>query len=106
MKTNTKAVVTGDRLGVLQGTGAFWELAVIIYVQHLQICFKSGGTVEKSLSYKVYGAESAFLILISDLLNLSNLLWRRVVHGRVYNIQSLASSPGSLWAGGGEPGTH
>ena len=47
MRTNTKAVVTGDRLGVHWGTGAFWELAVIIYVQHLQICFKSGGTVEK-----------------------------------------------------------
>ena len=47
MRTNTKAVVTGDRLGVHQGTGAFWELAVIIYVQHLQICFESGGTVEK-----------------------------------------------------------
>ena len=29
------------------GTDAFWELAVIIYVQHLQICFKSVGTVEK-----------------------------------------------------------
>ena len=77
MKTNTKAVVTGDRLGVLQGTGAFWELPVIIYVQHLQICFKSGYSREKagfSLPYKVYGAESAFLILISDLLKLSNLL--------------------------------
>ena len=47
MRTNTKAVVTGDRLGVHWGTGAFWELAVIIYVQHLQICFKSAGTVEK-----------------------------------------------------------
>ena len=44
MRTNTKAVVTGDRLGVHWGTGAFWELAVIIYVQ---ICFESGGTVEK-----------------------------------------------------------
>ena len=71
MRTNTKAVVTGDRLGVHWGTGTFWELAVIIYVQHLQICFESGGTVEKkagfSFPYKVYGAESAFLILISDL---------------------------------------
>ena len=68
MRTNTKDVVTGDRLGVHWGTGAFWELAVIIYVQHLQICFESGGTVEKRrLPYKVYGAESAFLILISDL---------------------------------------
>ena len=47
MRTNTKAVVTGDRLGVHWGTGAFWVLAVIIYVQHLQICFKSAGTVEK-----------------------------------------------------------
>ena len=47
MRTNTKAVVTGDRLGVHWGTGTFWELAVIIYVQHLQICFKSTGTVEK-----------------------------------------------------------
>ena len=47
MRTNTKAVVTGDILGVHWGTGAFWELAVIIYVQHLQICFKSAGTVEK-----------------------------------------------------------
>ena len=46
MRTNTKAVVTGDRLGVHWGTGAFWELAVIIYVQHLQICFESGGTVD------------------------------------------------------------
>ena len=45
---------------------------MIIYVQHLQICFESGGTVDRekagySLPYKVYGAESAFLILISDL---------------------------------------
>ena len=32
---------------VHRGTSAFWELAVIIYVQHLQICFESGGTVEK-----------------------------------------------------------
>ena len=45
MRTNTKAVVTGDRLGVHWGTGTFWELAVIIH--HLQICFKSAGTVEK-----------------------------------------------------------
>ena len=78
MRTNTKAVVTGDRLGVHWGTGTFWELAVIIYVQHLQICFESGGTGREkagfSLPYKVYGAESAFLILISDLLNLSDLL--------------------------------
>ena len=47
MRTNTKAVVTGDKLGVHKGTGTFWELAVIIYVQHLQICFEFGGTVEK-----------------------------------------------------------
>ena len=40
---------------------------MIIYVQHLQICFKSAGTVEKRQPYKVYGAESAFLILVSDL---------------------------------------
>ena len=33
MMTNTKAVVTGDRLGDHWGTGAFGELAVIIYVQ-------------------------------------------------------------------------
>ena len=46
MRTNTKAVVTGDRLGVHWGTGTYWELAVIIYLQHLQICFKSVGTVE------------------------------------------------------------
>ena len=46
MRTNTKAVVTGYELGVHWGTGAFWELAVIIYVQHLQTCFKSAGTVE------------------------------------------------------------
>ena len=31
MRTNTKAVVTGDRLGVHWGTGAFLVLAVIIY---------------------------------------------------------------------------
>ena len=58
-------------MGYTEGTGAFWELAVIIYVQHLQICFESGWySREKagfSLPYKVYGAESAFLILISDL---------------------------------------
>ena len=47
MRTNTKAVVTGDRLGVHWGTGAFGELGVIIYVQHLQICLKSAGTLEK-----------------------------------------------------------
>ena len=47
MRVNTKAVVTEDRLGDHWGTGAFWELAVTIYVQHLQVCFKSGGTVEK-----------------------------------------------------------
>ena len=65
MRTNTKAVVTGDKLGVHKGTGALWELAVII---HLQICFEFGGTVEKrQVLDKVYGAESAFLILISDL---------------------------------------
>ena len=46
MRTNTKAVVTGDRLGVHWGTDAFWALAVIIYVQHLRICYKSAGTVE------------------------------------------------------------
>ena len=71
MRTNTKAVVTGDSLRVHWGTGAFWELAMIIHVQHLQICFKSAGTVEKRqvlvAIYKVYGAESAFPILISDL---------------------------------------
>ena len=71
MRTNKKAVVTGDRLRVHWGTGAFWELAVIIYVQDLQICFKSAGIYSKekagfSLPYKVYGAESAFLILISE----------------------------------------
>ena len=67
MRTNTKAVVTGDRLGVHWGTGAFWELAVIIYVQHLQIWGYSREKAGFSLPYKVYGAESAFLILISDL---------------------------------------
>ena len=43
---------------------------MIIYVQHLQICFKSGGTVEKRqvlVCHTKSGAESAFLILISDL---------------------------------------
>ena len=48
MRTNTKAVLAGDRLGDHWGTGAFWTLAMIIYVQDLQICFKSAGTVEKS----------------------------------------------------------
>ena len=48
MRTNTKAAVTGDRLGVHRGYRRFLgTIAVIIYVQHLQICFESGGTVEK-----------------------------------------------------------
>ena len=50
------------------GTGAFWALAMIIYVQHLQIRFKSAGTCSRekascSLPYKIYeknSAESAF----------------------------------------------
>ena len=37
----------GTSLDPPLGTGAFWELAVIIYVRHLQNCFESGGTVEK-----------------------------------------------------------
>ena len=49
MRTNTKAVVTGDRLGDHWGTDAFLALAVIIYVQHLQIRFKSTDT--KSMEY-------------------------------------------------------
>ena len=63
MRKNTKVVVTGDKLGDHWGTGAFWALAVIIYVQHPQNCFmKSVGTVKKagfSLPYKVYGANNA-----------------------------------------------
>ena len=51
MRTNTKAVVTGDRLVVHLGPGTFWELAVIIYVQHLQICFESGGTGQVLVSH-------------------------------------------------------
>ena len=47
MRTNTKAVLAGGRLGDDWGTGAFWALVILIYVQHLQICFKSAGTVEK-----------------------------------------------------------
>ena len=55
-------------------TSLGWQAKYAVYVQHLQICFESGGTYSRdlekagfSLPYKVYGAESAFLILISDL---------------------------------------
>ena len=67
MRTNTKAVLAGGRLGDHWGTGTFWALAMIIYVQHLQICYNSEGTVKQRqvliCHNKVYGennAESAF----------------------------------------------
>ena len=74
MRVNTKAVVTEDRLGDHWGTGAFWELAVTIYVQYLQVCFKSGGTVEKrqvlvchTKSMEKIMLNQHFAMLISDL---------------------------------------
>ena len=74
MRINTKAVVTGDRLGDHWGTGTFSELAMIIYVQHLQICFKSAGTVEKrqvlichTKSMEKIMLNQHFAMLISDL---------------------------------------
>ena len=74
MRTNTKAVLAGDRLGDHWGTGAFWALAMIIYVQHLQICFKSAGTAEKrqvlvchTKSMEKIMLNRHFVMLISDL---------------------------------------
>ena len=69
MRTNT--YIAGDRLGDHWGTGAFWALAKIIYVQHLQICFKSAGTVEKrhchTKSMEKIMLNQHFVMLISDL---------------------------------------
>ena len=83
MRTNTKAVVTGDGLGDHWGTGTFWELAVIIYVQHLQICFKSAGTVEKRqvlvCHTKSMELSQHFWFSLVTFLNLSDLL-RKGVH--------------------------
>ena len=74
MKTNTKAVLAWDRLRDHWGTGAFWTLAMIIHVQHLQICFKSASTVEKrqvlvchTKSMEKIMLNQHFLMLISDL---------------------------------------
>ena len=74
MRTNTKAVLAGDKLGDHWSTGAFWALAMIIYVQHLQICFKSAGTVEKrqvlvchTKSMEKIVLNQHFVMLISDL---------------------------------------
>ena len=74
MRTNTKAVVAGDRLGDHWGTDAFWTLAMIIYVQHLQICFKPEGIVEKrqvlvchTKSMEKIMLNQHFVMLISDL---------------------------------------
>ena len=79
----TKAVLTGDRLGVHWGTGAFWVLAVIIYVQHLQICFKSAGTVEKRQVLVCHTKSMEKIISISrcslvTFMTLSDLLWFQI----------------------------
>ena len=104
MRTNTKAVVTGDRLVVHWGTGALWELAVIIYIctaltDLLQIRGYSREKAGFSSPYKVYGAESAFLILISDLFE---PVGPPLTIVRFAPMLTLALYPVSLF---GEPGT-
>ena len=53
-------------MGYTEGTGAFWELCTAL-TDLLRIRGYSREKAGFSLPYKVYGAESAFLILISDL---------------------------------------
>ena len=69
MRTNTKAVVTGDRLelGYRRFMGTSCDYLCTALTDLLQIRGYSREKAGFSLPYKVYGAESAFLILISDL---------------------------------------
>ena len=71
MRTNTKAAVTGNRLGVHRGYRRFLGTSCDYLCTALTDLIRIRGySREKagfSLPYKVYGAESAFLILISDL---------------------------------------
>ena len=67
MRTNTKAVVTGDRLGVQALLGTSCDYLCTALTDLLRIRGYSREKAGFSLPYKVYGAESAFLILISDL---------------------------------------
>ena len=71
MRPNTKAIVTGDRLGVHWGyrhfLGTSCDYLCTGLTDLLQIRGYSREKVGFSLPYKVYGAESAFLILIGDL---------------------------------------
>ena len=64
MRTNTKAVVTGDRLGYRRFLETSCDYLCAALTDLLQIRREKAGF---SLPYKVYGAESAFLILVSDL---------------------------------------
>ena len=78
MRTNIKAVLAGDRLGDHYGTGTFWELAMSTYRSASYQLVYSREKAGFSLPYKIYGennAESDFVMLISDLFNLSDLLW-------------------------------